>query len=461
MYLRRVKTTQLIFCLLIASFYSLGSSPSSLAVEAEVDRVIMLSDEEVRSRLAQLDASIVEYRFDPSVRRLIRMYVEHWRHGSERLLGRTLRYFPYFSKTLAEQGMPDAIKYLSITESALRPFAVSHAGAGGLWQLMPGTARELGLEVSDRVDERFDLVAGTHAGLRYLQIQYDRFGDWALAMAAYNSGPGRVIRAKRRSGSNNYWKLRKFLPRETRSYVPGFIAATYLYTFYNKHDLFPAKVDLDLQLTDFVPVYREISLHRIAMVTGLRPDLVVELNPAYLRGYLPASEQGRLLRLPKRVIPAMQAYLNEQFEHEFEATIPWLSPLLNNGEIHSEKYYQAYQALPSPLDSSHVDFAKQLSVAPDQLLMWSGYGALDSLNTEQWWTYYRVNEYLSYGPPPRDIPPPVPTIGPMVNQNQWQVKGYSSNLNALNPLKPSAPSLPKKSKGIKAIVDDIWEWLKE
>ncbi|MEL6274134.1 MAG: lytic transglycosylase domain-containing protein [Bacteroidota bacterium] len=456
-----MKTPQLIFFLLLATFTTLRSAPFYYPLEAEVDRIISVSDEEVRKRLAQLDASIVEYRFDPSVRRLIRMYVENWRQGSERLLGRTLRYFPYFSQALAEKNMPDAIKYLSITESALRPFAISHAGAGGLWQLMPETARELGLEVSDRIDERFDLVAGTDAGLRYLQIQYDRFGDWALAMAAYNSGPGRVIRAKRRSGSDNYWKLRRYLPRETRSYVPGFIAATYLCTFYRSHDLFAQPVDLDLQVTGLVPVYREISLHRVAMVTGLKPDRVVELNPAYLRGYLPAREEGRLLRLPQRVIPAMQSYLNEEYDREQDIAIPWLSPLLNNGEKHSEKYYQAYQTLPSPTDTSHRYMAQLLGIAPDHLLVWSGYGELDTLRADQWWTYYRINEYLKYGPPPREIPPPVPPLGTKTAQSQWQVKSGITGLKVVKPLELHEPNSPKRSRGIKAIVDDIWEWIKE
>ncbi len=239
------------------------------ALEAEVDRVIAVADAEVEARLALLDQSIVDYRLDRSVRYIIRMYVENWRNGSERTLGRMTKYFPHFSQQLAANGMPDVLKNLSITESALRPFAFSHAGAAGFWQLMPGTARELGLQVDSIVDERLDLRMGTAAGLRYLQIQYERYGDWALAMAAYNSGPGRVNRAKRRSGSNNYWKLRKYLPRETSTYVPGFIAATYLATFFRDHDLTPQSVDLDLQLTTTTIVYRELSLHRVAMITGL------------------------------------------------------------------------------------------------------------------------------------------------------------------------------------------------
>ncbi|MEM9261509.1 MAG: lytic transglycosylase domain-containing protein, partial [Bacteroidota bacterium] len=237
-----------------------ASYPHTL--EAEVDQIYAVADETVKERLAQLDQSFVEYRFDPSVRRLIRMYVERWRKGTARILGRTTRYFPYFTEQLEAQEMPEAIKYLSITESALRPFAVSYVGAGGLWQLMPGTARELGLTVNNEVDERFDLVKGTEAGLRYLQIQYEMFGDWALAMAAYNSGPGRVIRAKRRSGSSNYWKLRRYLPRETSTYVPGFIAATYLVTYFSQHELKAASVDLDAQLTEVIPVYEFLSLHR-------------------------------------------------------------------------------------------------------------------------------------------------------------------------------------------------------
>lgn len=441
--------------LLACSALSAAADGYERALEAEIDRIISIADDEVEARLATLDQSIVNYRFDRSVRQIIRMYVNNWRNGSERTLGRMTKYFPHYSEHLAANDMPDALKYLSITESALRPFAVSHAGAGGLWQLMPETAREQGLQVDSIVDERLDVDLGTAAGLRYLQIQYERYGDWALAMAAYNSGPGRVNRAKRRSGSNNYWKLRKYLPRETSTYVPGFIAATYLSTFFSKHDLSPQFVDLDLQLTETTTVYRELSLHRVALVTGLRPDVVIELNPAYLAGYLPARQSGRPLRLPRRVMPAMIAYLNGWHSATEEPALPWLSPQLDQAELNSDQYYRKLITTPSSLDTTHQQLAGILNVAPDHLLLWNERGPMDSLEVNQDWMYYQVEEVLVFGESSREALPEVARL-------------HSPGFERLNSTKAKIRHFPKRSvqplpasqpKGIKKITSDIWSWI--
>lgn len=426
-----------------------------LMVEADVDRIISVVDEEVEARLATLDQSIVEYRLDASVRYIIRMYVESWRNGSERTLGRTTKYFPYFSERLLANGMPDALKHLSITESALRPFAFSHAGAGGLWQLMPGTARELGLQVDSIVDERMDLSMGTEAGLRYLQIQYERYGNWALAMAAYNSGPGRVNRAKRRSGSNNYWKLRKYLPRETSTYVPGFIAATYLGTFFRDHGLVPQEIDLDLQITEITTVYQELSLHRVAMVTGLRPEVVIELNPAYLAGYLPARQSGRPLCLPRRVMPAMRTYLNEWHSKGEEPALAWLSPRLNHGELNSSQYYRQLTTTPTSLDTTYQQLAQALNVAPHHLLVWSGHSPTDSLKTNDWWTYYQIKESLAFGDTSREIQPAVAQLwSPAIERLQPEKRKFRRfPERSVQPLSPAPPS------GIKKLASDIWFWI--
>lgn len=429
----------------------------------EADRIMALADEAVKERLAQLDQSIVDYRYDPAVRHTIALYVDRWRSGSERILGRAAACFPYFSEALEEAGMPDALKYISITESALRPFALSAVGAAGYWQLMPGTARELGLQVDDVIDERLDIRLGTAAGLRYLQMQYERYGDWALALAAYNSGPGRVNRAKRRSGSSNFWKLRKYLPRETSSYVPNFIAATYLATFFREHELTPLALPLDLQLTETITVYKELSLHRVAMVTGLRPEIIVELNPAYLAGYLPKRKNGRLLRLPTRVVPAMIAYLNAWHKEEEEPAIPWLSPQLNDTEHDTDAYYQRYHTYPSSMDTTHLDLAQALGVAPDQLLIWSGYGSQDTLAQEQLWVYYQPSCSRSFGPPEREA---VNACAPLANDWPTTISSPSLRLpdNLLFPKampvfsKDEEPT--KTRKNFKRIVNDIWQWIK-
>lgn len=429
----------------------------------EADRIMAVADEAVKERLAQLDHSIVDYRYDPAVRHTIALYVDRWRSGSERILGRTAVCFPYFSEALADAGMPDALKYISITESALRPFAVSPVGAAGYWQLMPGTARELGLQVDEEVDERLDIRLGTAAGLRYLQIQYERYGDWALALAAYNSGPGRVNRAKRRSGSSDFWKLRKYLPKETSGYVPSFIAATYLATFFREHELTPLALPLDLQITETITVYKELNLHQVAMVTRLRPEIIVSLNPAYLAGYLPKRKEGRLLCLPTRVVAAMIAYLNSWDKAGEQPAIPWRSPLLKDTEQDTDHYYQRYHTYPSSGDTTYLDLAKALGVAPDQLLIWSGYGSQDTLTADQVWVYYRPECSLSFGPTARDA---VNVCAPLVSDLLNPIPPPAPDLSASILLSAAAPNFSlepnsaKPAKKFKRIVNDVWQWIK-
>ncbi len=441
-----------------------GQRALSAWAEQEADRIMAVADEAVKERLAQLDQSIVDYRYDASVRYTIGLYVERWRSGSSRILGRAAGCFPYFTDALAEAGMPEALKYISITESALRPFAVSHAGAAGYWQLMPGTARELGLQVDEVVDERLDVRLGTAAGLRYLQLQHERFGDWALALAAYNSGPGRVNQAMRRSKSKDYWKLRKFLPSETSGYVPGFIAATYLATFFREHELEVLALPLDVQLTETIRVYRELSLHRVAMLTGLRPAVVVELNPSYLAGYLPAHHEGRWLRLPSRVVPAMIAYLNTWHERGEEPAIPWRSPLLKDTETETDRYYTTYQTYPSSVDTTYRQLAAAVGAHPDQLLLWNGYGSQDSVSSSQVWIYHQVKEAMAFGPPDR-LPTAALDVLPCHLPTALGSSAEATPLTMQPPqlVAPAATMACPSEKGgqkFKRIVKAAWNWIK-
>ena len=211
-------------------------------------------------------------------------------------------YFPIFEEHLKKKGIPDALKYLSVTESALNPTAISSAKAVGLWQFMKATGREYGLRIDQAVDERCDPHLSTVAAAEYLHRQYKRFGDWALAIAAYNSGPGNVSKAIRRGRSKNFWKIKKYLPRETRSYVPGYIAAAYILQHYEKHGLIPQYPSIDLQLTEAVKVYSFLNFQTISAMTGLPVGVIKELNPSYLQNYIPATQKGYHLILPKRVM---------------------------------------------------------------------------------------------------------------------------------------------------------------
>ena len=189
----------------------------------------------VIERLKSIENPLVENRYNSIVRGYIKGYLFWNRDKTERILGRTVLYFPLMEEYLSKRNMPDKLKYLSVVESALYPHGVSRVGAVGLWQFMPETGKEYGLEINEFVDERKDPNKSTQAALDYLSRQYMKYGDWALALAAYKSGSGRVSRAIKRGRSKNFWRIRRYLPRETRNYVPAYIAATYMMEYYKEH----------------------------------------------------------------------------------------------------------------------------------------------------------------------------------------------------------------------------------
>lgn len=328
-------------------------------------------EEEVKKRLQYLSQDIVEVKYVSAVKGYIKGYVTRRRKHSEIVLGRSIRYFPIFEHYLEKHGLPEALKYLPIVESALNPTAISRVGAGGLWQFMPATGKERGLDINKYVDERFDPIKSTEAAMEHLHRQYKRFDDWALALAAYNSGSGRVSRAIKRSRSKNFWRLMRYLPRETRSYVPAFIAATYLVDYYEEHNLKPDYPELDLQITETIRVYDNHSFYRIAQVTGLPLDIIEALNPSYKKGYIPISRKGNYLTLPIRVMEAFKSYIvasrpdSKQYMPVFSGPVYFTRP--------------ANQEKPSYIKSSYVvlegetlrSIAQNLKVSVHQIRAWN------------------------------------------------------------------------------------------
>ncbi len=259
----------------------------------------LISDGEIKERLSRIENDVVKPRFDPVVRSYIKTYTIKKRDRTEAMLGRTAIYFPLFEKMLLENGLPLDLKYLSVVESALDANAVSRSGAVGLWQFMTPTGRECGLSIGRTVDERKDPEKATLAAIKYLSKQFKRYGNWELALAAYNGGPGRVNRAIKRGRSKNFWRIRRYLPRETRNYVPAYIAATYINHYYEEHDLKPVYPDSEFQNTERIKVYNTITFDEIEQVTGTPVYIIEYLNPSYKKNYIPASTKGNNLVLPE------------------------------------------------------------------------------------------------------------------------------------------------------------------
>lgn len=267
---------------------------------------------EVKLRMRQMTC-IVAPRLNDEVKFFLNRYIFKHQHFTGKMLGNAAVYFPVFEKMLREKEMPADLRALSILESWLDPAATSRVGAGGLWQLMPGTARMYGLTVTNQIDERRDLYRSTEAAINLLSKLHQIYGDWGLALAAYNAGPLRVNNALKKagteSGAASFWTIAPFLPKETQNFVPKFIAINYLLTFYKEHGIKPTFPDLDRQFIDVTKVYDKVTFKDITKITGVEDAALTELNPGYKGKFIPASTRGYNLVLPSRVLGVFNDYM--------------------------------------------------------------------------------------------------------------------------------------------------------
>lgn len=255
------------------------------------------SDDIYRERLSKLPA-VFNLVYNDKVKSFIDVYAKKRRDKTEIILGLSGYYFPLFESALDALNLPHELKYLAVIESALNPLAVSRVGATGLWQFMYGTGKLYDLEVNSLVDDRRDPLKATYAAAQYLKDLYGIFNDWSLAIAAYNCGPGNVKKAIARSrGKTDFWQIYNYLPRETRGYVPAFIAATYVMNYYQEHNLCPKKIDLPL-VTDTIVLNRNLHLKQVAEVLSIPLEQLRDLNPQYKRDIIPAAAKSYTLRLP-------------------------------------------------------------------------------------------------------------------------------------------------------------------
>lgn len=258
----------------------------------------VFSKEVYVDRLSRIP-SVIEMPYNDVVQKFIDRYSGRLRQSVSYMLGASNFYIPIFEEALEAYGLPLELKYLPVIESALNPKAVSRVGATGLWQFMLATGKRYGLTVNSLVDERRDPVKSSYAAAHYLSDLYKIFGDWSLVIASYNCGPDQINKAIHRSkGERDYWQIYPYLPKETRGYVPAFIAANYIMTYYCDHNICPMTTRLPAK-TDTVMVSRNVHFEQIASVCNIDMEQLRTLNPAYRRDVVPGQTELSPIRLPQ------------------------------------------------------------------------------------------------------------------------------------------------------------------
>ena len=266
-------------------------------IEPEPIDLSLMEDELFKDRLESI-SSAIPMEFNQLVKKNVNAYI-HRKESTERLIGTTQLYKPMFSRWLVEEGVPSEIAYLPIIESEVKIDALSHAGAYGMWQFMKGTAEIFDLRIDSFIDERRDPEKATQAAARYFKHLHGIYDDWVLALAAYNCGPGNVNKAIRRAGGKkDYWEIRRFLPKETRYYVPKFIAANYIMNFYDFHGLTPTFSGVDFSFDYYVTVENNTSIEQLTADLNVSEHSFKELNPFLLTDVIPGDLYPVKVKIP-------------------------------------------------------------------------------------------------------------------------------------------------------------------
>lgn len=332
---------------LYAQDLSKGNNYDSIidALNYEANTVPNFSDEDYCKRLAKMN-EVSSFGFDCNnvTLSVIKFFASNRRNFARVVLGRGRLYFDLYEEKLAEYGLPLELKYLSVIESGLRPQVKSRAGALGLWQFMYATGKQYGLTENSYLDERMDPVKATDAACRYLKKLYDIYGDWNLALAAYNAGPGNVNKAIRRSGGKRtYWEVRPFLPRETQGYVPNFIAAAYLLTYHAEHNILPVEPKIHYYQLDTLCLNRGIHMQTIEKIVAWSVEDIQGLNPVYKTSYIPPTAPKQCITGPLEKIGLLVSLEDSLYALE-------------------QRIYSSGNSTPLPTDVS-VDQSDQLVVS--------------------------------------------------------------------------------------------------
>ncbi len=281
-------------------FNELAADVKNIDLDKKVD--YELSTELLKERLKQMDAkSPFNIEYNPGLENIIKSFLKNRKKSYERLMAVSEFYFPIFEEAMARHNVPLEIKYLAIVESALNPKAVSRMGATGLWQFMYQTGKQYNLKIDSYVDERSDVLKASEAAAKYMANMYRIFGDWDLVLASYNSGPGNVAKAIRRSGGQqNYWNIRRNLPKETQGYVPAFLATMYIYEYHKEHGIVPNRALVKHFETDTVMVRQQLTFKQISDLLDMPVAQLQLLNPSFKLNTVPSyHDKPHFLRLPK------------------------------------------------------------------------------------------------------------------------------------------------------------------
>jgi membrane-bound lytic murein transglycosylase D len=327
---------------------------------------VRFSDDVLRERLERLP-HIIPMTYNDLVRKSIELYTDRRRNLIRYMLGMADFYFPVMEQILEEHKLPLELKYLAVVESALNPVAVSRVGACGLWQFMLPTGKNYGLEINSLVDDRRDPVKATHAACRYFKDMYAIYGDWHLVIASYNCGPGNVNKAIRRSGGKtDFWKIYPYLPRETRSYVPLFIAAGYVMNYYCDHNICPLQTSLPLA-TDTVVITRPLHFQQIANILQMNIELLRILNPQYRRDIIPGSIKPSVLKLPAS---ATYSFVDKE-DSLYASTIDFWA---NNLPVHGSSKTSSREQITHIVQSGEniIRVADKYGVTAQEVRKWNG-----------------------------------------------------------------------------------------
>ena len=346
-------------------YYSL-SKPHRQASKRELES----KDQLYRDRLARMESAI-PLTYNPAVREAIDLYVNRRSSLMSLMLSRATYYFPIIEEELDRQGLPLELKYLAIVESALNPTAVSRMGATGFWQFMLRTGKIYGLTINSVIDERMDPRKSTRAMCEYFKDMYALYGDWMLAIAAYNCGPGNINKAIRRSGGKrDFWEIFPYLPRETRSYVPFFIAAFYSMEYYREHDIRPSAIHIPIA-TDTVHLARRCTTRELAEITSVSLDTIELLNPMYKKGIIPGNQQSQVIVLPAQAAIDFASNKEKYFasHHKSEAKVEDSAPDIEEEQAADSEREVTYRVRRG---DSLGSIARRYHVTTAQIKEWNG-----------------------------------------------------------------------------------------